>query len=66
MLDDAMERISMHPDRWPRYLHGTRRLLARRFPFAVIYRVTADRVLVVAIAHQKRRPGYWRQRDSRR
>jgi plasmid stabilization system protein ParE len=61
-LDRAMERVANDPERWPSYSHGTRRLLLRRFPFAIIYRVALTRTLVVAIAHQRRRPGYWRRR----
>jgi plasmid stabilization system protein ParE len=61
-LDRAIGRISDSPNRWPNYLHGTRRLLLRRFPFAVVYRVGAERVLIIAIAHQRRRPGYWGRR----
>lgn len=64
-LDKAIERIADNPERWPDYLHGTQRLLVRRFPFVIVYRVVAQRVLVVAIAHQKRRPGYWRRRGPR-
>ncbi len=36
------------------------------FPFSVIYRAWEDHVFVVAIAHQHRRPGYWRRRRDRR
>ncbi len=61
-LDHAVRMIEESPERWPIYLHGTRRFLTRRYPFSVIYRVLADRVLVVAVAHQRRRPGYWRSR----
>lgn len=39
-----------------------RRVSLRRFPFALIYRVDDSRVTVVAVAHTKRRPGYWRGR----
>jgi len=65
-LDRAIEQVADHPERWSSYLHGTRRILLRRFPYAVVYRVEAQRVLVVAIAHQRRRPGYWRRRGSKR
>ena len=41
---------------------GVRRLLLRRFPYAVIVRETAAEVIVVAFAHTARRPGYWRSR----
>lgn len=61
-LDRAVEVISESPERWPAYLHGTRRYLLRRFPFAVVYRVRPSTVQVVAISHGKRRPGYWRER----
>ncbi len=39
-----------------------RRVLVRRFPYSVIYRREAERLLTLAIAHQRRRPGYWRHR----
>jgi hypothetical protein len=41
---------------------GTRRLVLRRFPFAIVYRLAGEFVLVLAIAHMRRRPGYWRGR----
>jgi len=61
-VDRAVEIISESPERWPAYLHATRRYLLRRFPFAVVYRVRPSVVQVLAIAHGKRRPGYWRER----
>jgi hypothetical protein len=33
-----------------------------RFPYLVVYREDATRILVVAVAHEKRKPGYWRKR----
>jgi len=41
---------------------GVKRLLLRRFPYAVIVRERADEVLVIAFAHAARRPRYWRDR----
>ena len=41
---------------------GVKRLLLRRFPYAVIVRERADEVFVIAFAHTARRPGYWRDR----
>jgi len=40
----------------------TRRMLVARFPYQVVYRVRRDEIVVVAFAHAKRRPGYWRRR----
>ena len=41
---------------------GVKRLLLRRFPYAVIVRESAGEVVVIAFAHTARRPGYWRAR----
>ena len=42
--------------------HRTRRVLVQRFPYQVVYRLSEDEIVIVAIAHLKRRPGYWRKR----
>jgi plasmid stabilization system protein ParE len=34
------------------------------FPFSLIYRVEPEKILIVAVAHQSRRPGYWRERTN--
>lgn len=41
---------------------GFRWLLTRRFPYAVIYREVRERIEIMAVAHLRRRPGYWRTR----
>jgi len=61
-LDHALEIIAEYPELPTPYLHRTRRLLLRRFPFAVIYRLLGQSVFVVAMAHLKRREGYWADR----
>lgn len=41
-------------------IHGdVRRRLVQRYPYSVIYRPSGGRIVVFAIAHQARRPGYW-------
>ena len=62
-LDHAVREIRNSPERWPRHLHGTRKFLFRRFPYSVIYRITDAAIQVVAVAHQRRRPGYWKTRQ---
>jgi len=61
-LDHAVNQIAATPAQWPPYLHGTRFYRLRRFPFLIVYRETALGVQVVAVAHARRRPGYWRRR----
>ena len=41
---------------------GAKRLLLRRFPYSIVVRESDDEYLVIAIAHQHRRPGYWKER----
>ena len=41
---------------------ATRLLRIKRFPYALVYRVGADDLLVVAVAHDRRAPGYWQGR----
>lgn len=61
-IDQAVTAIRDHPDAWPQFDHGTRRFLLRRFPFSVVYRVAASDLHVVAVAHARRRPGFWTNR----
>jgi plasmid stabilization system protein ParE len=61
-IDAAESAIIQLPEAWPRFDHGTRRYLLRRFPYSIIYRIESNRVLIVAVAHGHRRPGYWKSR----
>ena len=61
-LEIAIAGIEQAPDRWPRFDGEARRVLLRRFPYLVIYRVLPDRIEILAVAHGRRRPGYWRDR----
>lgn len=61
-VDHALERIAEGPLRYPIGSRGERRFVLRRFPYTLLYRVRADHIFVTAVAHQSRRPGYWRHR----
>ena len=62
-LDDAIARVGATPHAWPGHLHGTRVCRLRfRYPYQLVSVVESARVLVVAVAHDRRRPGYWRRR----
>jgi len=57
-------RAQAAPESWPRAFGRFRQVRARRFPYTVFYEELASRISVLAIAHQKRRPGYWRGRGG--
>lgn len=58
----AYARLRRNPHLGVPHLHGTRRLTIRRYPNSVAFREIADGIQVLAIAHAKRRPGYWSKR----
>ena len=51
-----------NPGQFSRYDENTRRALVRRFPYQIVFRYDTSKILIVAIAHVKRRPGFWRDR----
>lgn len=57
-----MERIARYPEGGTPYLAGTRRVVLHHFSCSVVYRAQASVLLVVAVAHHSREPGYWRDR----
>jgi len=61
-LESARAAIEASTDTWAEYLYGTRRYLLSQFPFVVVYRVTPRRIEPIAVAHGRRRPGYWKDR----
>jgi plasmid stabilization system protein ParE len=61
-LKAALAHLRKGPQVCPPYLHGTRRILLDRFPFFVVFRERLHDIQIIAIAHAKRRPGYWRKR----
>lgn len=64
-VDSAIESILEAPERWPLYEGDCRRFPLFRFPYVVVYRQKSTAVVeIVAIAHGRRRPGYWRGRTK--
>ncbi len=58
----ATIRIARFPTAWQVSSQRTRRCLLERFPYALIYAVRDEEILIVAVAHQHRKPGYWKSR----
>jgi plasmid stabilization system protein ParE len=61
-LDVAMLQIREAPLRWPEFHRGYRRFVLHKFPFSVVYFARAGLLEVIAIAHHRRKPGYWTSR----
>lgn len=58
----AFDLIQRHPQAWHPISGTIRRCRMRRFPYGVIYTALDVDLLVLAVAHLHRRPGYWRER----
>ena len=63
-IDQAVAVVMEAPERWPLRRNDCRRyVLPNRYPFDLIYRLGSNLdIQIVAIAHHKRRPDYWRDR----
>ena len=61
----AENRIAEFPESAPEIASGIRKCVLRKFRFSLIYSIERDSLLVLAVAHQSRRPGYWFRRVGR-
>jgi plasmid stabilization system protein ParE len=68
-LEEAYRRILSNPEAWtlPPNTRGHRfhRCLLKRFPYGLIYSIKERRIIILAVMHLARKPGYWRKRRSR-
>jgi plasmid stabilization system protein ParE len=63
-VDEATVRIARAPESLPRMSGPYRWARVRRFRYILVFRPRRpDEMVVVAVAHTSRRPGYWRRRQ---
>jgi plasmid stabilization system protein ParE len=58
----AIQLVEQHPQAWHPLATNIRRCRLRRFPYSVVYTQDGADILVLAIAHQHRKPNYWKTR----
>jgi plasmid stabilization system protein ParE len=63
-IEKSLKLIVGSPEGWPAYEENIRKYNVRRFPFSIyyVYEKDLDKIIIIAVAHQKRKPGYWKQR----
>ena len=61
-VERALDQILTNPEAYQRIGRRVRRKSLWRFPYNLVYAVYPDRIRILACAHQKRRPFYWRKR----
>jgi len=58
-IEEAVDQVLANPEAYQLVGDDVRHKILRRFPYSVLYVIEPDRIRVMAVAHQKRRPGYW-------
>ncbi|MDA1142511.1 MAG: type II toxin-antitoxin system RelE/ParE family toxin [Planctomycetota bacterium] len=62
-VEHGLNRIGEFPLLWSPYEKEYRRYLLKRFPYGLIYRTEGETIYIIAVAHVRRKPGYWRGRQ---
>jgi plasmid stabilization system protein ParE len=62
-VESTYQRLFSFPESGRPFGSRLRRILVPGFPYGLVYRREPDRVFIVAVAHVRRRPGYWRARS---
>jgi len=63
-VERCLRLIVEAPFRWPAFDTERRRIVVRKFPFSIVYEATDRQIVVLAVAHGRRRPRYWRGRAA--
>jgi plasmid stabilization system protein ParE len=58
----AIDKVAEDPTMWPAAEDGVHHYVLRRFPYTVHYEFDTSTLTVLAVAHHRRRPGYWGDR----
>lgn len=61
-VQQAIDKLREYPKAGRPIATHLRGMLLNRFPFSIIYSEETDTILIVSIAHHRRRPGYWQSR----
>ena len=66
-IENGINQILLHPQAWQVLGEDVRRFLVQRFPFGIYYTIEDNNSIVVqAVMHLSRKPGYWKARMSKK
>jgi plasmid stabilization system protein ParE len=64
-VDKAVQRIARNPEAWAVFRNAYRWVRLHHFPYLLYYQILDEsRVMILAVAHAARRPGYWLRRST--
>ena len=64
-IENGILQILDGPEQWRVFEEGVRRYLTHVFPYAILYSIEPDYILIIAVMHCSREPGYWRIRVAK-
>jgi plasmid stabilization system protein ParE len=62
-IEDTVYRIREAPTRYAAIYDDVRRCMAKKFPYGILYTIEQDYILILAVMHCSREPGYWKSRQ---
>lgn len=62
-VEHAVNFLMRYPEAGSKVRGSIRRLTLPKFPYSLLYRVLEDQIRVLAVAHHKRKPQYWVDRQ---
>lgn len=62
-FERALNFLTHNPELGSIWRGTARRIPLRRFPYNLVYQIKQEELRVIALAHQRRRPGYWQNRS---
>ncbi|VAX38234.1 hypothetical protein MNBD_UNCLBAC01-2020 [hydrothermal vent metagenome] len=65
-IENSLLRIKQFPNTWPIELGDVRHYFVHKFPYKILYSVQDDIILILAFAHQHRKPYYWIERINQK
>ena len=64
-VENAIYRLRNSPDRYPVLDEDIRRCLTHKFLYGILYTIESDFILILAVMHCKKKPGYWKTRQEK-
>lgn len=58
-IKKSILRIKQYPSAWPIERGEVRHYLVHKFPYKILYSIQQDSIILLAFAHQHRKPDYW-------
>jgi len=63
-VQESLNKIEINPSLYPIVEIDVHRCLTRTFPFGILFRILPDQIIIIAVMHLHRNPGYWSSRQG--